>query len=133
MKKQAIIRAKEWFAIGDNEFGFAGLGLNDEQDQFYAQICFMLQQSIEKYLKGYLTAHDIRVERTHDLGHLCRQCSNINNKFKEFIIKCKKLNKYYIPTRYPTHWQICSRENAKEAYEIAKEIIGFIKKDLKFD
>jgi HEPN domain-containing protein len=38
------------------------------------------------------------------------------------------VSQYYIPGRYPTHWPILNKKQAKEAYEIAKDIIGFINK-----
>jgi HEPN domain-containing protein len=65
-------KAKEWFKIGDNEFGFAELGYRDEENEFYSEICFMLQQAIEKYLKGYLVYNEIKPEKVHDLGYLCK-------------------------------------------------------------
>lgn len=133
MKKQALIKAKEWFNIGDNEFGYACLGLKDKQNKFLSEICFMFNQSVEKYLKGYLVAQDIKIEKTHDLDYLCQQCSVLNKRFKKFRDKCKRLNKYYIPTRYPAHWPIYTKKQAEEAYRIAKDIINFIKKELKFN
>jgi len=130
MKKNNLTEAQKWFFIGDNEFGFACLGLKDEQDQFYAQICFLFQQAIEKYLKGYLVAHNIEVKKTHNLRYLCQQCININKKFEEFIEDCEIIDQYYIPTRYPAHWPIHTKTQAKEAHNIAKKLIDFIKQKL---
>ena len=121
----------DWFYIGDNEFGFANLGFKDNQDRFYAQICFMLQQAVEKYLKGYLVKHKIIPKKVHDLGYLCKECSGCNKKFEDFIEDCELLSQYYIPVRYPIHYPIYSKEESKEAHEIAKKIINFIKKDLR--
>lgn len=42
MKNLNPKEAKDWFYIGDNEFGFACLGMEDKQDRFYAQICFFI-------------------------------------------------------------------------------------------
>lgn len=126
-----IKKAKEWFAIGDDEFGYAELGLKDKKDKFYAQISFYCHQSIEKYFKGYLSFYNKKIEKTHDLEKLCGQCLKINPGFRDFMVKCRRANKYYIPTRYPLHYEIFQRKHAEEAYEIAKSIISFIKKDLK--
>lgn len=63
MKKLNPQKAEDWFYIRDNEFGFARLGLEDKQDRFYAQICFLFQQAIEKYLKGYLVANNITTSK----------------------------------------------------------------------
>lgn len=131
MKKLNLAEAKKWFDIGDNEFGFACLGLDDKQDRFYAQICFLFQQAIEKYLKGYLAAHNIKVEKTHDLGYLCQKCSDRNKKFEEFIKDCENVSQYYIPSRYPAHWPLHTRKQAEKSYRIAKKIVDFIREELK--
>ncbi|MCK5466075.1 HEPN domain-containing protein [Candidatus Parcubacteria bacterium] len=130
MKELNLKDVQEWFDIGNNEFGFACLGLDDEQDKFYAQVCFLFQQAIEKYLKGYLTAHNIKFEKTHDLGYLCQKCSNINKEFGEFIKDCEMVTQYYIPSRYPVHWPGHTREQAEKGHKIAEKIIGFVKGDL---
>lgn len=36
----------------------------------WAAVCFHAQQAVEKYLKAFLIAHAVRVERTHDLAYL---------------------------------------------------------------
>jgi len=64
--------AIEWFRIGDSEFAFARLGLRDKENKFYAEVCFMLQQAIEKYLKGFLVYHNGAPEKVHDLGYICK-------------------------------------------------------------
>ena len=131
MKNNASIKAKEWFKIGDNEFGFAYSSLKDRHDKFYAQVCFMFHQSIEKYFKGYLVNSNIKFNKTHDLTYLCQQCEKVNKKFEKFIQECEIINQYYIKTRYPEHWSILRKEQAEEAYKTANKIILFIKKDLK--
>ena len=131
MKNLNLTEAKKWFYIGNNEFGFACLGMEDKEDKFYAQVCFMFQQAIEKYLKGYLVAHNIKVKKVHDLGYLCKQCSAVNKEFMDFYNDCKIVNQYYIPARYPAHWPAHTKIQAKESYQIAKKVIKFVKSDLK--
>lgn len=36
--------------------------------------CFHAQQCVEKALKGFLTAHDRHVEKTHDLTDILELC-----------------------------------------------------------
>lgn len=131
MKKLNLAEAKKWFDIGNNEFGFACLGLDDKQDKFYAQICFLFQQAIEKYLKGYLVANNVDIEKVHDLGYLCKKCSHINKEFMGFYNECKIVSQYYIPSRYPAHWPLHTRKQAEKSYEIAKKIIDFVREELK--
>lgn len=131
MKNKALKKAKDWFDIGDNEFGFAYSSLKDRHDEFYAQVCFMFHQSIEKYLKGYLAAKGGELKKIHDLGYLCKQCILFNKEFEYYLEDCKKMNKYYIASRYPQHWPIARKSQSQEAHKIAEKVIGFIKKDLK--
>lgn len=122
--------AGEWFKIGDDEFAFGEVNL-EENDKFYAHINFLFHQSVEKYLKGYLVAHKIKPAKTHDNASLCVACAKINKEFYDLIDKCSSLNKYYITSRYPVHYEIYNRQDAKEACKTAKEIILFVKKNLK--
>lgn len=65
--------SREWFEIGENEFNFAKISL-EELDAFYSQICFQFQQSVEKYLKGFLVYHKKKFPKIHDLTQLAKLC-----------------------------------------------------------
>jgi HEPN domain-containing protein len=57
MKKNngALTLAKEWFVKAKADLDFAKLGF--KETKHYGQICFLCQQAVEKYLKGFLVAH----------------------------------------------------------------------------
>jgi HEPN domain-containing protein len=122
--------AKEWFRIGDNEFGFAKLGFEDF-DAFYPQICFQCQQAVEKYLKGFLVYHKQKFYKIHDLTELAKLCAKVDKDFLNFLPKTDILSQYYLTSRYPLEYPEAGKKEAKEALEIAKEIIEFIKIKLK--
>lgn len=64
-------QAKEWFERGDHDIEMAQL-LYDENG-YTDTIAFLIQQGVEKYLKGFLVFHGKKIEkayRTHDLGFL---------------------------------------------------------------
>jgi len=42
-------------------------------------ICYLCQQSAEKYLKGYLVLHDINPPKIHDLNQLRKLCSDYSD------------------------------------------------------
>lgn len=127
-KNKNIIKAREWFAIGEREFNFAKLNLDDKQNNFYSEMCFMFHQAVEKFLKGYLASIDIEPPKIHDNGSLCMLCAKHNKSFLKYVDDCSKLNKFYISTRYPVHYEIMLKSDAKEAFKIAKNIIGLIGK-----
>ncbi|MEK9130042.1 MAG: HEPN domain-containing protein [Patescibacteria group bacterium] len=124
-----FIKAEEWFKIANNDFGFAKSSFEDG-DEYYAQICFLFHQAIEKYLKGYLIIKNKIPEKTHDLSFLIEGCKQFNLKFKKFKLECEEINKYYIPSRYPVHWIEVKKENTKRAFESAEKIIKFIKENI---
>lgn len=130
MLKDNITKAKEWFEIGDREFNFAKINLKEKENKFYAEICLLLQQAVEKYLKGYLVAQGIKPKKIHNNRELCLACAEINKEFEEFIVECAKLNKYYVAARYPVCYEIYRREDANKALKTAEKVIEFIKKDL---
>jgi len=119
--------AKEWFDIGEEKFNFAQSSF-EEFNRFYPQICFQCQQTVEKYLKGFLVLHTKKVPRIHDLPELVKICSKINKEFSKFLEKASILSQFYIITRYPLEYPPAGKKEAEECLIIAEEIISFIKK-----
>lgn len=118
--------AKEWFNIGGNEFAFAKAGF-EEFSAFYPQICFQCQQAVEKYLKGFLIYYRKVFPKIHDLTELTKLCAKIDKEFLQFLPKTDILSQYYLTSRYPLEYREAGKKEAKEAMEIAEEIINFIK------
>ncbi len=118
--------SQEWFEIGENEFNFAKISL-EELDAFYSQICFQFQQSVEKYLKGFLVYHKKTFPKIHDLTQLAKLCAKIDKEFLGFLDKTDILSQYYLTSRYPLEYPSANKSQAKEAFQIAKEIINFVK------
>ena len=71
---------KEWITKADQDFEFARINL-EEKNNFFAQICFHFNQSIEKYLKAFIIANRLEFRKIHDL-HLLRPL----NLMEQFII-----------------------------------------------
>jgi len=68
----------------------------------YYLALFHFQQAAEKALKAYLlaSARSIEVLHTHAVAELTRMAASIDPDF-ESIAAAKRLDQYYIPTRYP--------------------------------
>lgn len=122
--------ANEWFRIGDDEFGFAKAGFED-LEAFYPQICFLFQQAVEKYLKGFLVYNLKKFPKVHYLPQLLKLCAETNNDFLNFLDEANILTQYYLISRYPlTEFYPASQKEAKEAFKFAEKIIEFIKKQI---
>ena len=116
----------EWFDIADDDIAFAKASF-EEFDEFYSQMCIQAHQATEKYLKGFLVFHKKSFPKVHDLAYFIEQCSKIDKEFNEYLDFCKKITDYYIYLRYPVTLPPRTKEQAKEAIEIA-ENIGYLAK-----
>jgi len=76
--KGEIIRelTLSWFKKGDNDLKTAQHCLSLEPPPTDT-ICFHAQQCAEKYLKGFLSFHQIYFPKTHDIENLVKLCSEI--------------------------------------------------------
>ena len=123
--------ATEWIEQADEDFLFALSNL-EEQDKFYAKICFHFQQAGEKYLKAFIILHDLPFKKIHNLVLLLEICSKKDDSFNELLEETKVLNVFYIDTRYPAFWPIgTTREEAEKAKEAAEKIGKFVKGKIK--
>ena len=119
---------QEWLGKADEDFNFACRNVEDEENTFYAQICFHFQQAAEKYLKAYIVAHELTFKKIHDLPELVKICRGDNDSFSELEEESNFLTDFYIDTRYPVHWPIeISRENAQKALDASDQIGRFVK------
>ena len=105
----------------------------------WSKACFYSHQPVEKGLKALLIKK-LRVYRhTHSVKALLDEAlSKIN--FPDGLARAAgKLDRYYIPTRYPNAWPSLpphkhySREDAEEAINIAREVLEPVKKILEGD
>lgn len=118
---------KEWFRKGDNDLKNAEIVIQSD-DPPTDTICFHAQQCAEKYLKGFLTLHDIAAEKTHDLVVLNNLCCKIDQEFGNIEDFCEQLTGYSVEVRYPVGFYDYTVDEAKEALEIAGKIRRFVLK-----
>ena len=95
--------------------------------------CFTAHQSVEKSLKSFLISKNKPVAKIHDLSALAERCKEVDNAFEELIEGIISISDYYINSRYPDagDFMSYSKEDAQEAYEIAKKVFEFVKIKLK--
>jgi HEPN domain-containing protein len=88
-----------WFSQGDLDLEAAELLL--AQDGPPAIAAFHIQQTIEKYLKGYLLFVGQPLRRIHDLEVLVQEATAHDTSFGAFVADCQRITEYYIESRYP--------------------------------
>ncbi|MFA5800123.1 MAG: HEPN domain-containing protein [Candidatus Peribacteraceae bacterium] len=120
----------KWIEKAREDFGFAAGSLEDESE-FFAQICFHFQQAAEKYLKAYVVKFDLEFKKIHDLMELLDICRAHSPLLDDLQEHCIFLNRFYIFTRYPVHWDSTfTKQDALGAMQAAKAIADSITKSL---
>ncbi len=83
-------------------------------------VCFLSQQCVEKYLKGYLQEHDIRFPKTHDLEDLLDLAIDKQPIWEAWRSSFAGLTQYAAEFRYPGEWA-----NEKDAVAALRIATGF--------
>ncbi len=115
-----------WFAKAGADLEMAQRALGPDRP-FPDMACFHAQQCAEKYLKGYLVAHDVPFRFVHDLAYLTRLCTGLDSSFEALTPAAKFLNAYIATSRYPAETdQEPDIEAAQEAIQLAQQIADFV-------
>ena len=88
-------------------------------------ICFLCQQSSEKYLKGFLFLNEIEPPKTHNLKELMEMCEKMNSKFSVLLPQLDALRVYAVLPRYPNELGI-TIDDMKIALGYAKTVKEFV-------
>ena len=89
----------EWFARGQEDIRAAELLLAHDGPLGIA--AFLVQQAVEKHLKGYLLSTGWPFKRIYDLEVLIGEASERDKEFAPFLAACQRITEYYIEGRYP--------------------------------
>ncbi len=89
--------AVRWLAQAEDELRDARLLA--EQGRFYL-VLYLCQQSAENALKAYLYSRGVGPLLTHSVTSLLSAASELDHAFEK-VGSAKRLDDYYIPTRYP--------------------------------
>ncbi|ABJ76968.1 HEPN domain-containing protein [Leptospira borgpetersenii serovar Hardjo-bovis] len=87
-------RWKDWFAQAERDLEWAKVSLHSG---FFAQTCFVCQQVGEKSLKALAFFRGADLVKSHSVKTIVKE-SNENGEIESIG---RKLDLYYIPTRYP--------------------------------
>jgi HEPN domain-containing protein len=97
--KETEREARRWYfqALDDKRFAEWIL----QEGRFYDKACFIVQQAGEKTLKSCLYAAGSRRVFGHSLLDTCAELRVHSSSFVEVEEQAKRLDRLYIPTRYP--------------------------------
>jgi len=118
---EQVKEAYTWARIAEDDLRSAEYLLTMGSNGPFNVICFLAQQSAEKYLKSLLIFHGADFIKTHDLIVLINTVPSSVN----FAVKPEELlelNRYSIQPRYPGDWWPYSKADAEEAVAVAKKV-----------
>ena len=115
----------EWFVMAQKDLRSAKILFDHNADNEI--VCFHCQQTLGKYLKGYLIAVTGELQEGHNLLKLCKKAMLHDIGFKVFLKDMTFVNAFYIETRYPAiDPLIVSKEDTEECFKIVNAVLAKI-------
>ncbi len=124
----------EWIAKAEEDFASAKLVIDPSHGKpNYDLVCFLTQQCVEKYLKGYLQHRGVAFAKTHDLEFLLDLALPFQPLWESWRSAFARLTEYAVEFRYPGDWanpskaeralKIASsfRSDARRAFELSSD------------
>ncbi len=123
--------AHRWLAQARYDVDAAALNAREG----YADVaCFLAQQAAEKALKAYLHAQGERAVVGHATYLLLKRCRHYETSFGALHDVCRRLDQYYIPTRYPNGLpggiphDVYTQAQAQEAIGGARQVLDQVER-----
>lgn len=114
-------RYKDWFEKAEKDFDGANILFKYEGDT--SIVAFLCQQAIEKMFKGLILQKTYKLQNGHSLLFLCKNISQFDSTFRQYLKDCAFVNQFYIETRYPADVPLeLSKEDAIECLDIATHL-----------
>ncbi len=98
MKPDPLAEGRRWLAQAERDLAAAR---DLERAGHFNVACFQAQQAAEKAVKAVLYAGGSEDVFGHSARDLLRAASVANAKLRELDDAAKRLDRFYIPTRYP--------------------------------
>ena len=114
---------KQWFNYAAADLKVAKNSLSFSAE-FKAISAFHSQQYAEKAIKGYLTFHNVRFPKSHDLGILVDLVATVDTKLAHKMTKARPLKIYAVAFRYPdAERKPLTLAKAKSAIKLAEMVL----------
>jgi len=105
----------------------------------WSKVCFFSHQAAEKALKALCIKKLGRYVHTHSVARLLEELGGAVPLPKELAERARRLDRHYIPTRYPNAWpelpphKHYSRSDAEEALSSAAEVVELARGEIEGD
>jgi HEPN domain-containing protein len=132
--KEAKKESLRWFLQSEDDFSF--VEWVKKEGVFFDKGCFIAQQAGEKALKACLFARGERRVIGHSLFEMVARLSEVEPQFEFIIDEARRLDRFYIPTRYPnglpggSPFQNFTARDLADAFEDTRKILNLCRKYL---
>ncbi|GHT95311.1 DNA-binding protein [Spirochaetia bacterium] len=120
--------AESWIGRAKSSYDLATVSITP--NIYYEDLCFQIQQSAEKALKGLLIYYGVEPDFTHNIGMLLEELEKLTD-IPSNIKEASELTMYAVQTRYPGEYDEITKEEYKEAVKIAKTCIEWTENKIK--
>ncbi|MBM3473868.1 MAG: HEPN domain-containing protein [Armatimonadetes bacterium] len=117
--RRALLR--EWVAEAEEDFRVAE-HLLQTSPHFGKAIGFHAQQAAEKYLKAYLTWHQVEFPKVHDLREILHLVARQDAALSESLRDARLLTPFAVRSRYPGLTSPDLPRGARSALGIAGQV-----------
>jgi HEPN domain-containing protein len=93
-------------------------------------VCFHAQQAAEKFIKAYLSRHQIEFPKTHSIAQLLHLVGSIDPALSETLKDAVTLTPYGVDIRYPGDYPQPNRTEAEKSLALAQRVRQAILKSL---
>ena len=98
------------------------------KESFWEDVCFDVQQAVEKAVKAVLIHREIDFPKTHDIGELLTLVDQAGEKIPRAFWKADDLTQYAVETRYPGPAEPVTRKEYREAVAVAGKVVKWAEK-----
>lgn len=114
---------KDWFVKAEQDWKRMEILLGADDTEGAG---FYIQQSLEKYLKGFLISKGWKLQRIHDLEKLLNIAIKYYPQFETYRPICEQITEYYTNSCYPIFSNYTP--TSEEIVELKKISIKLVKK-----
>ena len=121
-------RYEEWIGRAKSSLELAQAKII--HDIQYEDLCYQLQQAVEKALKGLLIYYNVEPEYTHNIELLINELKKFTD-IPEKVNEATDLTNYAVLTRYPGEYDEITKEEYEKAVKIAKDCLDWVESIIK--
>jgi HEPN domain-containing protein len=93
---------------------------------YLEDLCFNMQQAVEKAIKARLIQCQVQFPYVHDIAELLTVLEEAGQEIPQAIRQAERLTRFAVFTRYPGFAPPISLEEYTEALHIAGEVIQWV-------